>query len=102
MVSRIKACQGVYSVGDTANYFRVSKSTVHDIWSGKRHGNVMPDSEPANIVSSRVPADVVVEDGQMLLARGMTVAQAAAQIGIGKSTMYDRLREAGIKPCYFS
>lgn len=100
VVARIKACQGVYSVGDTANYFGVSKSTVHRIWNGA-HSHVAPAEEPANINSSRIPSDVIVEDGKRLLARGMKVTQVAQALGVSKTTVYDRLKEAGVQPCYF-
>lgn len=100
-IAQIKACEGVYSMGDTARHFGVSKDTVHRIWTGKAHTNVPAAVEPANVISTRVPAEVIVEDGERLLGRGMSVAEAARQLGVSKTTMYQRLKEAGVTPCYF-
>lgn len=101
IAARIKACNGVYSIRDTANYFNVSKDTVHRIWTGRAHTNVSPASEPANIKSSRVPAEVIIEDGRTLLQRGLSVSQVAERLGVSKTTVYDRLKEIGVQPCYF-
>ena len=100
IIARIKACQNVYSIGDTANYFGVSKSTVHRIWNGA-HSEIAPAEEPANIKSSRIPSDVIVEDGKTLLARGMKVTEVADALGVSKTTVYNRLKDAGVSPCYF-
>lgn len=100
LAARIKACNGLYSVGDTSKYFSVSKSTVHGIWSGNRHTGVIAASEADNIISSRITPDVLIEDGTTLLQRGLTVVQAAAALGVSKTTMYDRLRAEGRYPIY--
>lgn len=100
-VARIKACKGVYSIGDTAKYFHCSKSSVHAIWTGKRHRDIVEAPEPANIISSRVDAQTILEDGRTLLQRGMKVTEAAAVLGVGKTTLYDHLRSEGVQPCYF-
>jgi transposase-like protein len=98
--ARIAACNGIYSIGDTARHFRVSKSTVYNIWTGKTHKNVM-SVEPANVRTSRVPSDILIEDGTTLLRRGKTVAQAADELGVAASTLYAHLNKAGVQTAWF-
>jgi transposase len=98
--ARIAACHGVYSVGDTARHFAVSKSTVHNIWTGRTHKNVM-QAEPVNVRTSRVPSDILIEDGTTLLRRGRSVAQAAQELGVATSTLYAHLNRAGVSAWYF-
>lgn len=92
-VARIKACKGVYSVRDTANFFGVSKTTVHEIWMGRRHVGVSP-AEPPNIQSTRKLVDT--QDVRNLLARGYNITQIAIALGVSRSTIYDRLNAAPV------
>jgi transposase len=98
--ARIKACRGVYSIGDTARHFGVAKSTVHGIWTGKRHEQVY-ETEPVNIKSSRIAPDILVDDGKTLIRRGMSVAEAADALGVSKSTLYAHFNRAGVQAWYF-
>ena len=91
-VSSIKACRGIYSVGDTARHFKVSKSTVHDIWTGKTHGYV-PEEEPPYITTTRVPKAVILEDYPILKERGYSKEEIANHFGIARSTLYSVLKE---------
>lgn len=93
-VARIKACQGVYSLRDTARHFNVSPATVHKAWHGKTHTDVPAALEPPNVISKRVSADIIVEDGRTLLQRGLSLQEAADQIGVGKTTLYNHMRTA--------
>lgn len=87
-IARIKACRGVYSTGDTARHFGISKSTVHDVWNDKRYGAVAPSPEPDNVVSTRVSRAVVQEDAPLLLSRGLSPTDVAHTLGISRSTLY--------------
>ena len=91
--ARIKACHGVYTVGDTARYFGVSKSTVHDIWRGKTHVHVSPALEPDNVKVTRVSREVISEDGPVLLMRGHSPAQAAHALGVSERTFKRHMQE---------
>lgn len=91
-VARIKACKNMYSIGDTARYFNVSKSTVHDIWTGKRHRNVEA-TEPAEINATRIRADLLLDDAQTLLERGMTVREVADTLGVAPITINRHLKK---------
>lgn len=99
--ARIKACQGVYSMGDTAKYFGVSKRTVHSLWHGKTHVDVSPAPEAVNINSSRIPHDVIAQDVQTLLGRGMTIEEAAQEIGVSRTTVFQARKKAGVQQWYF-
>ena len=101
LVSRIKSCKGLYSVGDTAKYFNVSKSTVHDLWSGRYRRDVPEAPEPPNVKTTRVSPDVILEDGRRLLERGMKIEEAAAKLGVSPSTLRRHLNKEGVQPCYF-
>jgi hypothetical protein len=90
--AQIKACQGVYSLSDTARHFGVGKASVHRIWNGETHGAVAPGDTP-NVVSKRVPKDILIDDGQVLLQRGLSLNEAADTLGVSKTTLYMTLRE---------
>lgn len=91
MVARIKACRGVYSVGDTARHFGISKSTVSDLWNNKRYTDVCAAPEPDNVITSRVPAAVVREEAHVLLQRGLNAEEVARTIGVARSTLYEHI-----------
>ena len=94
-VARIKACQGVYGLRDTAKYFNVSPATVHNVWTGKRHSDVPEAPEPPNVISTRVSPDVIVEDGRTLLERyNGDYEKAAAELGVSSTTLYRHTRKA--------
>lgn len=82
---RIKACRGVYSVGDTAKHFGVSKDTVHRIWTEKAHTDVPVAPETPYVNRSRVPASEVKEEATWLIRAGSTVEEAAQRIGVSPS-----------------
>lgn len=84
--AQIKACRGVYSVGDTARHFQVSKGTVHNIWQGRTHSAVRP-SEAPYVNRSRVPASQIREDAEWLLRAGTPVEEVAKRIGVTPSRL---------------
>lgn len=92
-IARIKACRGVYTLGDTARHFHVSKDTVHNIWSGKRHTRIAEAPEPPNVITARVSPDVIKEDGRTLLERGMSINEAAVEIGVSPNTLRKHIKE---------
>lgn len=96
-VARIKACHSVYSVGDTARHFNVSKSTVHDIWTGRRHTNTPAAPEPDNVKVSRISPDIIAEDAAVLMDRGMSLSEVAEAIGVSPNTV--RKHTGGAAPC---
>ena len=87
-IARVKACKGVYSCGDVARHFAISKSTVSDLWNDKRYTHLSPAPEPDNVASSRVSRAVVQEDAPLLLSRGMKPNEVAEHIGISERTLY--------------
>lgn len=86
--ARIKACQGVYGLRDTARHFNCSPTTVHNVWTGKAHREVYAASEPPNVIATRIDPTIIAEDGRTLLERGMTAREAAEVLGVGKDTVY--------------
>lgn len=101
-VARIKACKGTYSVRDTARFFGESKTAVHDIWQGKRYTHTPPALEVDDVICTRVSRDIVVEDAPILLSRGLNVVETAQALGVGKTRLYQVLKEEGISPAYFA
>lgn len=94
VVAQIKACEGVYSLSDTARFFNVAKATVHRIWSGQRHTDVPEAPEPPNVISTRVSPDIIRSDAQVLLERhNGNVRKAAVDIGVHPSTLYRYINE---------
>lgn len=91
--ARIKACRGVYSLRDTARHFNVSPATVHAVWHNKRHTDVPEAPEPPNVKSTRISPDIIVEEGRTLLERGLSLQEAADEIGVGRTTLYTHLRQ---------
>jgi len=86
-VAEIKACEGVYSVGDVARYYNLSKSTVHDIWTGVLHRDVEPADDVAEIPTKRVRAIVIEEDAPVYLQRGYDYKRCAEALGIHVTTL---------------
>jgi len=93
-IARIKACRGLYSTGDTAKFFGVSKSLVHDVWTGSRHGSVEA-SEAPNIRSTRIAPDLLIDEAQTLLERGMKVPEVADELGVHGTTVYRHMKKQG-------
>lgn len=93
-VARMKACEGIYSIGDVAHYFGVSKTTVHYAWSGKRHSEIEAADDIEDIPTSRVRREVIEEDAPVYLARGYDYDRTAEALGISKRTLYRYLATA--------
>lgn len=98
--ARIKACKGLYSIGDCAKHFGVSKRTVHSIWHGETHRHVREASEAPNVKTSRVHPDIVREDGKTLLARGLSMKEAAVVIGVSPTTLRNHLQDSPMLVVY--
>lgn len=79
--AQILACRNVYSVGDTARHFGVSKGTVHNIWNGRTHGAVRP-SEAPYVNRTRIPSSEIKEEAEHLLRAGTDIKEAAQRIGV--------------------
>ena len=92
VAAAIKACQGIYSMGDTAKHFSISKSTVFNIWHGNTHTGVAPTEAPW-IKPSRVSKDVIKEDYPVLRQRGWSIDQIASHLGVGRTTVYKTIKE---------
>ena len=87
------ACREVYTVGDTARHFGVSKSTIARLWRFDRDTADLP--EPPNIWHTRTTDDLILADGQLLLNRGLTLDQAAAHLGVSTMTFTRAYLRAG-------
>lgn len=80
--ARIKACQGTYSLSDTARQFGVSTRTVSDLWHGRTHTSVPVAPETPYVKRSRIPAAEIKEEAEWLLRAGTPLEETAARIGV--------------------
>lgn len=87
-VASLKACKGLYSVGDTARHFGVSKGTVWNVWHGRTHTDVRPVEEAPRLTTTRVKPEIIKEDYPILKNRGLTPDEIASYFGIAKTTLW--------------
>ena len=86
-VQFIKAAEGVYRASDVARAYNVHRTTVTRIWEGSIHKHVRPAQEAPDIETKPRPSELV-DDIRLLLARGMSATEVAAQLNISKSSVY--------------
>lgn len=85
-VGQIKAAEGVYRAADVARYYGVHRSTILNIWRGRRHVSVPATDFPD--IDTRPSRDQLAEDLELLLGRGMSMDEAADALGVSRRTVY--------------
>lgn len=88
----MKACRGIYSVGDTAKHYGVSKGTVWNVWNNVTHADVKP-SEAPYIQKTRVPWTEIREEYSYLNDNGYTIETIAKRIGVSVGTVKKAIKE---------
>lgn len=75
---KMSACRGLYSLRSTAEYFGISHEQVRRIWARNLDTS---NIDPPNIGGTkRQPA--LIEDSLILCQRGLSVREAADQLGV--------------------
>lgn len=85
-VGEIKASEGVYRAADVARHYGVHRSTVVNIWRGRRHVDVPATDFPD--IWTRPTRDQLAEDLEVLIARGMSLEEAAEYLQVSRRTIY--------------
>ena len=89
----VQACQGVYTVTDTAAHFGLGKSTVRRYWQAPHDPSTLP--EPPNIYGTTLTAELILADTPVLLARGHTLEGVATILGCSQHRIRETYRRAG-------
>lgn len=89
--AQIAACRDVYSREAVARHFKVSWHAVAKVWAEKE---VWDSAEPPNIwhANTGKTKDLYFDDLVILMCRGMSVQEAAQELGLGVETAYRWLR----------
>ena len=86
-VANIKASEAIYRASDVAKAYGVNRSTVHRIWTGAGHSEVLPAYEPPDIETKARPSELA-DDIQLLAQRGWSAQQIADHLNIAVSSVY--------------
>lgn len=101
----ILACEGVYTLRDTARYFNLNYGQVQKIWNNAPDD--APEVEPPNIWDAELTVDLIVAETKVLLLRidpvarrGLSPEQIAKQLGIGVAWLRQAHNYAGYSLSY--
>lgn len=86
-VANIKASEGIFRAADVAKHYDVHRSTVVRIWKGQAHATIVPAPDFPDIRIDYRPQDKA-EDLRILMERGMSIKEAADELGMARSTAY--------------